>query len=326
MKRWSRRLLLVLLVLGGLLLIGPFLIPVPELESVQSPQSLAGENSQFTTIPFTGTDGIEIHYRQGGSKGTAIILLHGFASTLYTWDGVFDFFVDRGTTYAYDRPPFGLSERLLRGDWDQAGPNPYTTGAAVEQLLALMEEFGIEQAVLVGHSAGGLIALQAAQSYPQRVQRLILVAPAVYTGGPPKWVTAVARTPQAQRLGPLVARAFARSDRLLALAYYDPASVPPESLERAMIGTRVADWDKALWQFTAAAGRTEETIARIAEVSTPTLVITGEADRLVPPEESARLAAALPDASLVTIPACGHVPHEECPEPFKEAVAEWLGR
>lgn len=326
MKKWLRRLLLVLLVFAGLMLIGPFLVPVPELEGLQPPEALAGESSQFTTIPFAGTDGIKIHFRQDGRGGPTLILLHGFSSSLYTWDGVFDFFVEQGTTYAYDRPPFGLSERLLRGDWDQGGPNPYTTAAAVEQLRALMDAQGIEQAVLVGHSAGGLIALQAAQDYPQRVQGLVLVDPAVYTSGAPTWLGAVANTPQLRRLGPLVARAFAGSDRLRESAYYEPERIPPATLEKAAIGTRVEDWDKAFWQFTAAASSAEGIIARIGTVTAPTLVVTGEADQIVPPEESARLATALPNASLVTIPACGHVPHEECPEQFKGAVAAWLGR
>jgi pimeloyl-ACP methyl ester carboxylesterase len=55
-------------------------------------------------------------------------------------------------------------------------------------------------------------------------------------------------------------------------------------------------------------------------------VITGDDDRIVPTEQSVRLAGELPEAELVVIPNCGHVPHEECPEPFLQAVRQFLNR
>ncbi len=56
----------------------------------------------------------------------------------------------------------------------------------------------------------------------------------------------------------------------------------------------------------------------------PVLVITGDDDRIVPTEQSLRLAGELPDADLVVLEACGHVPQEECPEPWLEAVTQFL--
>lgn len=318
--------LLIVLILAGAVLIGPFLIPVPELEGLQPPAALAGPDSQFTTIAFPGTDGIEIHYRQGGAGQPDIVLLHGFSANLTTWDRVFDFFAENGSVYAYDRPPFGLSERLLRGDWDPDGPNPYTTAAAVEQLMAFLSDRGVDSALLVGNSAGGLIALQAAQTYPERVAGLVLVSPAVYTSGAPTFVARIANTPQLRRLGPLVARWFATNEDLRDSAYHDPASITPESIEKAAIWTRVEGWDAAFWQFTAAAGSAQSVIDRIPTTATPALVIAGDDDRIVPTEESVRLAETLPDAELVILPDCGHVPQDECPEAFTTAVASWLAQ
>jgi pimeloyl-ACP methyl ester carboxylesterase len=54
------------------------------------------------------------------------------------------------------------------------------------------------------------------------------------------------------------------------------------------------------------------------------LVITGDDDRIVPTEQSIRLAEELPTAKLVVIPNCGHVPHEECPGPFQEAMNRFV--
>ena len=83
-------------------------------------------------------------------------------------------------TLAYDRPPFGLSERLVAGDWTEA--NPYAPDAAVTQLFALPDTQGIERAILVGNSAAGTLALRAAPAKPERVAGLPLVPPAVRAG------------------------------------------------------------------------------------------------------------------------------------------------
>jgi pimeloyl-ACP methyl ester carboxylesterase len=326
MSKWLKIVLIVILVVAAIVLIGPFLVPVPELEGLQPTQSLAAENSQFTTIPFPGTDGIDIHYIEGGNGGTRFVLLHGFSSNVYTWDKVFDTFADYGATTAYDRPPFGLSERLLRGDWDADGDNPYTTAAAVEQLMAFMSDQGIDDAVLVGNSAGGLIALQAAQTYPDRVQGLILADPAIYTTGAPAFLSSIADTPQLRRIGPLVARAFATNESLLDMAYHDPGVVSAESLQKAGIGTQVEGWDKAFWQFTAAATSADVVVEQIPTTTIPTLVITGDDDRIVPTEDSVRLASELPNADLAIMEACGHVPQDECPDQFIDAVASWLAQ
>ena len=105
MKRLFKIVLILLVVVLLIVLVGPFLIPVRPLEGLTSPTALAQENSQFLTLAFPGTDGIDIHYRRDGEGEPAFILLHGFAGSLFTWDTVFDDFAAKGQTLAYDRPP-----------------------------------------------------------------------------------------------------------------------------------------------------------------------------------------------------------------------------
>ena len=88
-------------------------------------------------------------------------------------------FSQLGTVIAFDRPAFGLTERPL--EWE--GQNPYSPEAQVELVIGLLDHFGVDQAILVGNSAGGTIAMQAALTYPERVSALVLVDPAVYNGG-----------------------------------------------------------------------------------------------------------------------------------------------
>jgi pimeloyl-ACP methyl ester carboxylesterase len=85
----------------------------------------------------------------------------------------------------------------------------------------------------------------------------------------------------------------------------------------------VENWDKALWEFTLAS-QASGLPDRLAEFTLPVLVITGDDDRIVPTADSIRLAGELPNASLVVIPQAGHVPHEERPDLFMQAVNEFL--
>ncbi len=323
MKQFGRMMLIVLAALLGVLLVGPFLVPVRPLDGLQPPQALAGPESRFVTVPFAGTNGIEFHYIEAGAGEPTFLLLHGFSSNVYTWDKVIDFFAERGTAVAYDRIPFGLSERLVAGDWNEA--NPYTPDATLDQLLAFMDAMGLEKAVLVGNSAGGLLAARAALAHPERVQALILVDAAIYTGGAPAFIAPLTNTPQLRHLGPLIARAFANSDALLAQAYHDLDNLTPEALEKAMLSVQVENWDAAFWEFTAVSSGQPDITGQLGQITMPTLVITGDDDRIVPPEESIQLAAEIPGAELAVLPACGHVPQDECPQAFMEAVEAWWG-
>lgn len=323
MKRLLKTFFIILAVVLLIVLVGPFLVPVRPLEGLQPPEGLAQENSRFLTLPYPGTDGIDIHYRTGGEGEPAFVLLHGFAGSLFTWDEVFDLFAAKGHTVAYDRPPFGLSERLVEGDWD--GPNPYSPDAAIDQLLTLLDEQGIDRAILVGNSAGGTLALRTALAHPERVAGLILTSPAIYAGGgAPDFIQPLLNTPQLRRIGPLASRLLiGQGSSLENLAYHDPAAITAEQMDKARLGVQVEDWDRALWEFTAAS-QSSDLVDRLNEIAVPVLVVTGDDDRIVPTEQSIRLAGDLPDAKLVVIPNCGHVAQEECEVEFMAAVNVWL--
>jgi pimeloyl-ACP methyl ester carboxylesterase len=85
----------------------------------------------------------------------------------------------------------------------------------------------------------------------------------------------------------------------------------------------MADWDRALWELTAA-NAPSGLPDRLAELKLPVLVVTGDSDTIVPTELSVRLAEELPNAELEVVPACGHVPHEECPQAVLDAIQAFL--
>lgn len=299
-----------------ILLLGPFLVPIPPLEDTFPAESLADPDSRFTDI-----NGLSVHYKMVGQGEPVFILLHGFAASVYSWREVMQPLADIGTVIAFDRPAFGLTERPL--EWD--GENPYSPEFQVELVIELMDQLQINQAILVGNSAGGAIATLATLNYPQRVEALILVDAAIYNGGgAPSWASWLIQTPQMQHVGPLIARRikdsgidFARS------AWHNPDLITDEIWEGYTLPLQVENWDKALWQLTSSS-RELGLDQRLQDLNLPVLVITGDDDRIVPTQNSIRLASEIEGAKLVVIPACGHVPHEECPQAFLEATSNFI--
>lgn len=317
MKKRTYRLILGMIALLLLaLLVGPFLVPVPALQGTVRPDALADIDSQFIEI-----NGLVVHFKIMGQGEPVFVLLHGFGASLYSWQPVMEQFSQLGTVIAFDRPAFGLTERPL--SWE--GQNPYSPEAQVALVIGLLDHFAIEQAILIGNSAGGTVAMQVALTHPQRVSALILVDPAVYAGGgAPAWIRPLLRTPQMRHLGPLFARQIqARGPQLVELAWHDPSRLSPETIALYQKPLQVENWDKALWEFTLAS-QASGLADRLAEFTLPVLVITGDDDRIVPTADSIRLAGELPAASLVVIPQAGHVPHEERPDLFMQAVNEFL--
>ena len=307
---------IVLAVLALIVLIGPFLIPVPPLENTVPVEQLVDADSKFVEV-----NGINVHYKTWGEGEPTFILLHGFGASIFSWREVTEPLSQYGTVIAYDRPAFGLTERPL--EWE--GESPYGPQAQVDIVIGLMDKLGVEKAILVGNSAGGTVSMQVALQHPDRVQALILVDAAVYAGGgAPSWSRPLLKTPQMNHVGPLIARQLqAQGDEFIKLAFHDPSKVTADILEGYRKPLRAENWDKALWQLTVAS---EESglVARLAEITMPTLVITGDDDRIVPTEQSLRLADELPNAELKVIAQSGHLPHEEKPVEFMQAVTEFL--
>lgn len=315
-KKKLRTLGIILILFILIVLIGPFLVPVPPLENTKSIEQLADSDSQFIEL-----NDITVHYKTYGQGETTFILLHGFGASLFSWHEVTEPLSKFGTVVAYDRPAFGLTKRPL--EWE--GENPYGPQAQVELVIGLMDELNINKAILVGNSAGGTVSMQVALQYPDRVEALILVDAAVYAGGgAPSWVRPILKTPQMDHLGPLVARQLeAQGIEFIKTAWHDPSKITPDIFEGYQKPLQAENWDKALWQLTLAS-QESGLVERLDEITMPTLVITGDDDRIVPTEQSLRLAKELPNAKLKVIAQSGHLPHEEKPIEFMQAVIEFL--
>jgi pimeloyl-ACP methyl ester carboxylesterase len=309
---------ITLAVLLLILLVGPFLVPIPPLEDVLPPQELADDDSLFVEI-----NEFDFHYKTAGRGDLTVVMLHGFGASVYSWREVAPVLAENYTTYSYDRPAFGLTERPV--EWE--GDNPYTLLASVDQLNALLDAWGVEQVVLMGNSAGGTVALQYTFEHPERVLGLILVDPSFGGGGGGYskygWLL---NTPQMQRLGPLLVREISKSGlETIDRAWHDPGKQPADTVPLYTKPLQAENWDVGLWLYSTAPSA-PSLRERLGELSLPVLVLTGDNDRLIPAENTIAAAGEIPGAELVVLENCGHVPQEECPQAFLEAVLDFLAR
>jgi len=302
-----------------MVLVLPLIVPLPPLTDIQPVEELTYSNSQFNEI-----DGIEIHYQQvGENSDTLIILLHGFGASTYSWQKVMDPLSEYGAVLAYDRPAFGLTERVVFSEDIEI--NPYKMDYQPEIVVNFIDEDLTEKVILIGNSAGGTVAIQTALDYPDKISALILVSPAVFAGGgAPGWIKPLLNLPHFNRLGPILVRSIReRGLELLELAWHDPQKITEKDYENYQKPLSVDNWDMALWEFTKVNGGTDLQ-TRLKELSIPVLIISGEDDKIIPVEQSKQLAAELSGSELVIIPSCGHVPQEECPNEFLEAVVPFI--
>jgi hypothetical protein len=130
MKKGWKITLIVLAALLVLVLVGPFLVPIPRLDNTFPVQDLADPDSLFMQI-----NDLNVHFKRQGSGEPVFILLHGFGASTFSWREVMDPLAEVGTVIAYDRPAFGLTERPL--EWE--GTNPYSQESNINLLLGLMD-------------------------------------------------------------------------------------------------------------------------------------------------------------------------------------------
>lgn len=321
--RLFRRIMLGLLAAGVLTFLALPLIVPQQTSGTLSNREAAGPEAEFVTV-----NGLEVHVVRAEYTGDCacnepvIILMHGFGASTYSWRDVIAPLSKAGTVVAYDRPAFGFTERPTT--W--ADTNPYGDDGNFDLLDGLIAKFGAgHPIVLVGHSAGGALAAEYALRNPDAVAELILADPAILTtGGGPEWIRPILDLPQIDALGPVLVASIASSgDDLLRQSFVDQSLLTPAVYDGYHQPLTIAGWERAFWEFVRAP-RSTGLAQAVSSISTPTLLITGDADTVVPTSDTEKLATMMPNATLVVVPDAGHLPQEEQASIFADAVVEWL--
>ena len=312
-----RKMLGMLTVTGVLLLFaGCLLITAKNQPLTVPPEELADSDSRFLNFK-----GIKLHYKERSNGNPFFLLFHGFGASVYTWREVMKPLAVQGSVLAYDRPAFGLTERPL--EWQEW--NPYSSSAQVDIALELLDRSGAEKAILVGNSAGGTLAAQIAIKAPERIQALILISPAIYeTRTRSGWLRYLMRLPLIEYLGLRFLRAsFPKAGELVEEAWHDKTKFKPEFRAGYELPLRAENWDRGLWNFMLASEKKGNLVDGLYRSRIPTLILSGDDDRIVPTASSNKLAREI-DAELQLLEACGHLPQEECPSQLLEKLNAFL--
>ena len=305
----------------GAVLIGPFAVPVETsgtLTKEQAAAELWGSKSQFVELAEH-----EVHLVTAGNPGSdrLIVLMHGFGASAFSFRDVLEPLSEHGFVVAYDRAAFGFTERPET--WEL---NPYSAQGQLQVIDELISLYGEGKEVfLLGHSAGGSLAAGYALDNSEKLAGLILEAPAIYTsGGTPAWFNWIYDIPQIDHLGPIAVSSIATSGlELLDRSYNDPSAITEETLAGYTAPLKIIGWERAFWEFNKSP-RSIDVASRIDELTLPVLVITGDNDLVVPTDDSIRLAGELPSAELLVIPQTGHLPNEEKPRDFAQAIIRFM--
>ncbi|MBM3162524.1 MAG: alpha/beta hydrolase [Chlorobi bacterium] len=290
------------------------------------------ENERFRGTPsragkrFADVNGLQVHYRAAGSGTPVLVLLHGSFLSMRSWRLVFDRLAEPFTVIALDRPAFGSTGRPLPLSGQV---NVYSPEGQADLVAGLLEKLGHRQAVLVGNSTGGTIALLAALRHPEKVTGLVLADPMVYSGYAtsefPAWLYPVFRA--VAPLGGLFATLMIRMvfSRLHRTFWHDRSMPENELLGQYRDDMMQGKWGRAFWELLLSSHNLDLE-KKLHDIAVPVLVMTGDHDRMVKPDETIRLSCELPRAVLKVIPACGHLPQEEKPELFMAAVCDFLAQ
>jgi len=277
-----------------------------------------------TESRFIEVNGFNVHYRIAGNGKQLIVLLHGSFLSLRSWRLVFDKLAETSTVIAFDRPAFGMTSRPLPSKTSKVS---YTPEAQCELVVSLVKNLGFNHALLIGNSTGGTIALLTALRHPESVEGLVLADAMIYSGYATSEVPAFIK-PALKALSPLFAglMKFLISRlymRLIRAMWYKKERLGNDVLAAFRSDLMTGNWSRAFWELFSETHhlRLDE---RLKTMSRPSLVITGEHDSMVKKDESIRLAGELPCAELVVVPDCGHLPQEEQPEAFVQAVRKFL--
>jgi pimeloyl-ACP methyl ester carboxylesterase len=297
-------LLLVALLGAGLYLYNP-----------DKPRGLLERRWAPAPSQFVEVAGMRLHIRDTGPRdGPAVLLIHGFGSSLHTWEAWAPLMEKRFRMVALDLPGFGLT-----------GPDPtgdYSDERSVAVLVALLDRLGIGQAAVVGSSMGGRIAWRFAAAEPARVSKLVLMAPDGFASFGREYGRTPERLPWLMRLLPYTAPK-PLLERTMRNAYAVPGTLTDAVVERyhAMLlapGVRRAILDRVLQT------RLLQPEPILATIRAPVLLLWGEMDGAVPATHAVNYEQALPDARIVILPGIGHVPMEEAPETSARVLRAFL--
>lgn len=260
---------------------------------------------------------MQVHYRDEGDPKDSVplVLLHGMSSSLNTWDSVVLFMKDKKRLISIDLPAFGLT-----------GPNPeneYSFAYYNRFLDSFFLQLNIKHCMIAGNSLGGAIAWEYTAANAGRVDKLILIDAAGYPSKNAKGSIGfkIASTPVINNLLLYITpKSLVRKS--LEGIYFDKNRVTDEEVERFHdVAISAGNRKAALVIFKKGFEREPE---KINTITTPTLIIWGEKDGLIPVENALLFQKNIKGSKLEILQNIGHVPMEEAPKKVVALITSFI--
>lgn len=250
----------------------------------------------LTNQPITTT------YVQKGSGGTPILLIHGFDSSVFEFRRLLPLLPRDNETWAVDLLGFGFTDRITDVQFSPL--------AIKTHLYYFWKTLINQPVILVGASMGGAAAIDFTLSYPELVQKLVLIDSAGLKGG----------SPSSLMFPPLdsLAANFLRNpnirDRISRAAYKNQLLASTDARICASLHLEMPNWTQALIAFTKSGGYRAFKPKQLTSIVQPTLILWGDTDKILGTSDAKKFTQAIPSSKLVWVKDAGHVPHLEQPE------------
>ncbi|HAM21457.1 MAG TPA: alpha/beta hydrolase [Actinobacteria bacterium] len=289
---------------------------------VRSQRRLKAENE----ATFAVLHDRRIAYTEHLGAGPVYLLVHGIGGSQTDWTAVTTRLVASGQhVITVDLPGHGLSAKD-RGD--------YSLGAMASVLRDLLDHLGHRQAILVGHSLGGGVAMQFTYQFPERCNGLILVCSGGLGTETPKWLRA-ATLPGSRLIFAAIGSDKTTNSllwgcRQLARVGIEPQLVNPQMVEKL---SEFGDPDareaflSTLRSVVDVSGQRVTALGKLSSMEDlPVLLIWGARDPVIPLHHGERAAEVIPNSELVVFPRIGHEPHVEDPDRFAQLLRDFQHR
>jgi pimeloyl-ACP methyl ester carboxylesterase len=254
------------------------------------------------------TSGARIAWERRGN-GEPLLLVHGLGYARWGWEPVVDALADEHEVVLFDNRGIGESD---------APGGPYSVRMLAEDAVAVLDAAGLKRVHVIGTSLGGMVALQLALDWPERVDRLVLAC--TTQGG-------ARAAPMPEQTIRLMQEASTLPVEVALRRFVENAFGPepdPTMVDRIMRHRIASAQLPTAWAAQAAAGAAFDVWDRVPEIRTQTLVLTGDEDGVVDPRNSKLLAERIPGALLEVFPGTGHLFFWEQPDRFVHVVTDFL--
>ena len=261
--------------------------------------------TQFGRVQLS--TGLDMHYAERGDPtGQPVILLHGYSDSWFSYSLVLDRLPTTLRVYALDQRGHGKSGQPK---------SAYAVTDLAADVIAFMDAKGIAKATIVGHSMGGFVAQRVAQTAPQRVSRLVLVATATSA---PRFAGFSELKGAIDSFNDSLPAAFAREFQVSTVH----APVPAAFMERVIRDSHAMPL--RVWKSLIDGMASETRPAKWPSANIPTLVLRGDRDSYATDELQQELVRVIASATLKTYSNTGHAVHWERPEIFARDLAAFV--